>query len=261
MPGACTPTRSARCSWTGAEWIDGTTGETIFDSTVRGLIDHYVVRPFAPPDELFHQAISGFLVEWMEAQRTAPVLDARRRRLVDRPGLRDPKRPRALRLPAQLLPGRLGGRPGAARRSERTAPLPLVVLPDGTILTDPSDAELARAAGSGLGPHDDQFDLVIVGAGPAGLSAAVYGASEGLSTLVVDTGGIGGQATSSSLIRNYLGFPRGISGGRLAQQAHEQAWIFGARFAFMESVTRACGRRTTASFSISPTVAACARAP
>ena len=117
-------------------------------------------------------------------------------------------------------------------------PLPLVVLPDGTILTDPSDAELARAAGSGLGPHDDQFDLVIVGAGPAGLSAAVYGASEGLSTLVVDTGGIGGQATSSSLIRNYLGFPRGISGGRLAQQAHEQAWIFGARFAFMESVTR-----------------------
>jgi thioredoxin reductase (NADPH) len=78
---------------------------------------------------------------------------------------------------------------------------------------------------------------VIVGAGPAGLSAAVYGASEGFRTLVVDQGGIGGQAGSSSLIRNYLGFPRGLSGGRLAQQAYEQAWILGAQFAFMQQVT------------------------
>jgi thioredoxin reductase (NADPH) len=82
-----------------------------------------------------------------------------------------------------------------------------------------------------------QFDVVIVGAGPAGLSAAVYGASEGFSTLVVDKGGIGGQATSSSLIRNYLGFPRGISGRRLAQNAYNQAWVFGADFAFMQTVT------------------------
>jgi thioredoxin reductase (NADPH) len=81
------------------------------------------------------------------------------------------------------------------------------------------------------------FDLVIVGAGPAGLSAAVYGASEGFSTLVVDEGGVGGQATSSSLIRNYLGFPRGVSGRRLAQDAYQQAWIFGAHFAFMQRVT------------------------
>ena len=78
---------------------------------------------------------------------------------------------------------------------------------------------------------------VIVGAGPAGLSAAVYGASEGLRTMVVDKGGIGGQASSSALIRNFLGFPRGISGSRLAQQAHEQAWVLGARFAFMQTVT------------------------
>ena len=75
--------------------------------------------------------------------------------------------------------------------------------------------------------------MVIVGAGPAGLSAAVYGASEGFRTLVIDDGGIGGQATSSSLIRNYLGFPRGVSGRRLAEEAYEQAWVFGAKFAFM----------------------------
>src|SRR5215216_8497 len=89
------------------------------------------------------------------------------------------------------------------------------------------------------------FDLVIIGAGPAGLSAAVYGASEGFSTLVVDAGGIGGQATSSSLIRNYLGFPRGVSGGRLSEQAYEQAWVLGANFALMQGaigLDRADGR-------------------
>ena len=88
-----------------------------------------------------------------------------------------------------------------------------------------------------MNPERTDFDLVIVGAGPAGLSAAVYGASEGFGTLVVDKGGVGGQATSSSLIRNYLGFPRGVSGRRLAQQAYEQAWVFGAQFVFMQRVT------------------------
>ena len=110
-------------------------------------------------------------------------------------------------------------------------------MPDGTAFTDSSDLELSRATGSPPADEKDQFDVLIVGAGPAGLSAAVYAASEGLRTLVIDKGGIGGQASSSALIRNYLGFPRGISGSRLAQQAHEQAWILGARFAFMQTVT------------------------
>src|SRR6185437_461242 len=77
------------------------------------------------------------------------------------------------------------------------------------------------------------YDVVIIGAGPAGLSAAVYGGSEGLRVLVIDEGGIGGQARSSSLIRNYLGFPKGVSGSRLAEQAYEQASVFGANFVFM----------------------------
>jgi thioredoxin reductase (NADPH) len=114
--------------------------------------------------------------------------------------------------------------------------LPLIVLPDGRALSDPSDAEIAEAAGAPAGLDEQSFDLVIVGAGPAGLSAAVYGASEGLDVLVVDAGGIGGQARSSSLIRNYLGFGRGVSGSRLAEEAFDQASSFGARFLFMHRI-------------------------
>ena len=80
-------------------------------------------------------------------------------------------------------------------------------------------------------PDDAMFDLVVVGAGPAGLAAAVYASSEGLRTLVVERESIGGQAGSSSLIRNYLGFARGISGAELAQRAYQQAWVFGCSFA------------------------------
>jgi thioredoxin reductase (NADPH) len=112
-----------------------------------------------------------------------------------------------------------------------------VCFPDGTVLSNPTNIELASASRAAVAPKYSEFDVVIIGAGPAGLSAAVYGASEGFRTLVVDQGGIGGQAASSSLIRNYLGFPRGLSGRRLAQQAYEQAWILGAQFAFMQQVT------------------------
>jgi thioredoxin reductase (NADPH) len=112
-----------------------------------------------------------------------------------------------------------------------------MVLPDGRVLSDPSDAEIAEAAGAPPGLDEQTYDLVIVGAGPAGLSAAVYGASEGLRVLGVDAGGIGGQARSSSLIRNYLGFGRGVSGARLAEEAFEQASSFGASFLFMHRVS------------------------
>ena len=227
--------RAVLVGW--GDWGLRGTGEAILEAIEQGKVDHYVVRPVAPTDELFHQAITTFLLEWAEERRTAPYAihvigdswsgrAAELRTLLERCAF-----PHAFCL-ADSVEGRQlleGSDPGTE--------LPVVVLPGGARLVNPTDAELTLATGSAIEPDDTDVDLLIVGAGPAGLSAAVYGASEGLRTMVVDPHGIGGQARSSSLIRNYLGFPRGVSGALLARQAHEQAWVFGARFVFMQEVT------------------------
>jgi thioredoxin reductase (NADPH) len=125
--------------------------------------------------------------------------------------------------------------------------VPVVAMLDGRMLVDPSNTELAGAYGVSTELEGScDFDVVVVGAGPGGLAAAVYAASEGLRTLVIEREAIGGQAGSSSLIRNYLGFSRGVSGVELAQRAYQQAWIFGTRFLLMrEAVSlRREGART-----------------
>ena len=119
---------------------------------------------------------------------------------------------------------------------------PVIFLADGRVLTSYTRADVAEAVGAQVRPRLDAYDLVVVGAGPAGLSAAVYGASEGLSTLVLESTAIGGQAGTSSRIRNFLGFPAGISGGELAERAYEQAWMFGAEFVLMNGASRAVRR-------------------
>ncbi len=116
-------------------------------------------------------------------------------------------------------------------------PLPAVVLFDGRILADPSNAEVGEAIGVQTKPGGGCYDVTVIGAGPAGLAAAVYGASEGLSTVVLEPEAIGGQAGTSSLIRNYLGFPTGVSGGDLAVRAYTQAWNFGAEYVYGNPAT------------------------
>lgn len=103
-----------------------------------------------------------------------------------------------------------------------------VLIPGGQVLVDPSPQRFARALGVPTQPAGGCYDLAVVGAGPAGLAAASYAASEGLRTLLLERLAAGGQAGTTSLIRNYLGFPRGISGRELAQRASEQAIMFGA---------------------------------
>jgi thioredoxin reductase (NADPH) len=214
-------------------WGDGSTAGLIYRAMARRQIEYYVIRPSQTPDELFHQSISTFLLEWAHARRLSP-------HTVHIIGESWTGRAFELRnvlgrcaVPHAFLLA--DSEEGRAHLSDAGAggDLPLVVFPNGTVLENPTNLELANAAGAVVDPDLREFDVAIVGAGPAGLSAAVYGASEGLRTLVVDDGGIGGQATSSSLIRNYLGFPRGVSGRRLAESAYEQAWVFGAKFAFM----------------------------
>jgi thioredoxin reductase (NADPH) len=108
---------------------------------------------------------------------------------------------------------------------------PVVILPDGRALANPSNSEILDALGA-TSVADTACDVVVVGGGPAGLATAVYSASEGLRTIVVEAEAVGGQAGTSTLIRNYLGFPRGIGGAQLAQRAYDQAWLFGAKFVF-----------------------------
>src|SRR3954447_2476047 len=115
--------------------------------------------------------------------------------------------------------------------------LPLVVTPDGETLVAPTTTEVAQAVGLSVNPTTDFYDLVIVGGGPAGLGAAVYGASEGLRTLLVERQATGGQAGQSSRIENYLGFPDGVSGAQLTDRARRQATKFGAEILTARDVT------------------------
>ena len=209
------------------------TGDAIFEAISHGRMDHFLLRPSRPPDEQFHQAVSSFLLAWAEARQRAPHAVS---------VIGQTWSGRAYELRAVLERCALPHRFHLADSDEARTLLagsvvtkfPLLVMPNGHILEDPSDGDIARESGTTIDPSGETYDLVIVGGGPAGLSAGVYGASEGLRTLVIDSGGVGGQATSSSSIRNYLGFPRGVSGGELARRAYQQAWVCGARFAFMQ---------------------------
>jgi thioredoxin reductase (NADPH) len=218
-------------------WADGATAGTLRTAMALGRVDHFVYEPGPPPDEVFHEAVGSFLLEWAREKRLVP-------QTVEIVGEDWSGRAYELRtvfekcaVPHEFcLADSKRGRQLLAEAGP-DARLPLMVLPDGRTLSDPSNAEIAAAAGAPDVIDDRSFDLLVLGAGPAGLSAAVYGASEGLRVLVVDAGGIGGQARSSSLIRNYLGFAKGVSGSRLAEQAYEQASTFGASFVFMHRAT------------------------
>jgi len=120
--------------------------------------------------------------------------------------------------------------------------LPAVILHNHSVLYSPTLVEVAKAIGVHETPSRELYDVAIVGAGPAGLAAGVYGASEGLRTMLIESESIGGQAGSSSLIRNYLGFPRGVSGEELTFRAWEQMLLFGAQYAFTDPATALVAR-------------------
>jgi thioredoxin reductase (NADPH) len=129
------------------------------------------------------------------------------------------------------------GRRLLARAGLEPTDQPVVLLADGRVLVDPPTERLAQALGAKTQPPPGRYDVAVVGAGPAGLAAVTYSASEGLRTLLLEREAVGGQAGTTSLIRNYLGFPRGVSGAELAARATEQAVVFGAELVYTQPAT------------------------
>jgi thioredoxin reductase (NADPH) len=234
---------------------------TLQRATALGRIDFWVVKGWVTPEEWLYPLVQEALSAWTTAHRPRHVVyrivgdqwaprSHALRDLLTRNGVpfafysADSERGRRLLVDFALDPGRL----------------PAVIRHDGSVLHDPSLVEVAGAHGIQTRPSAQPYDLAILGAGPAGLAAGVYGASEGLHTVIIEHLAIGGQAGTSSMIRNYLGFPRGISGGDLAHRAWQQAVLFGTEFVFTHPVTGLTARGTDRVVTLSDRSEATARA-
>jgi thioredoxin reductase (NADPH) len=211
-----------------------------------GQIDFYLFNPWRPLEQILYPSMSDFLRAWNRTQEAQFAAF----RIVDRA-----RSPRAYEVRDLLSRVTVpywfyeddspAGQRLLAEVGADGSRLPVLVAQSGIVLVDPSHEELAVTLGMRTRPELDSYDVAVVGAGPAGLGAAVYAASEGLETLVLEPVMPGGQAGTSSLIRNYLGFQHGVSGDELASRAAEQAWLFGAHLVMTQAATalRADGAR------------------
>lgn len=213
-------------------WGDRTGSKQILEGCAFGMLENYLLKPWAPAEIHLYPHVSEYLAEWTRAH--GPKMEIVR--VIGQE--RDPKTRDLMEL---LIRNSIpygfydvDSEKGATVLEQvglTAERLPVITLLDGHTLVDPTFKEIADALGAN-DDHDSTCDVAIVGGGPAGLAAAVYAASEGLGTVLIEKEAVGGQAGTSSLIRNYLGFPRGISGADLAQRAYQQAWAFGAKFVF-----------------------------
>jgi thioredoxin reductase (NADPH) len=214
----------------------------IADAAALGQIEFDLPKPAWEPDEQFHRAVTESLEEWWRQQ-------GGRFEAVTVIGQDPSARVHELRdlltrnnVPFGFLPSDSEeGRAALERLGLAGTTGPVVALYTGAVLVDPANAEVAEAAGTPVRPAGVTYDVVIVGAGPAGLAAAVYGSSEGLRTALLEREAFGGQAGTSSRIRNYLGFPNGISGVELAARATQQATRFGTDFVYGNAATSLAG--------------------
>ncbi len=215
------------------QWGDRSTSDPILRASALGHIDYYLPKPVYLPDERFHRTVTEFLDEWWRTRGRwfEVVRVVGEERSARSHEIRDVLHRNALPVgfytaesPEGLAILREFGAVGAS--------LPVVILYNGRILANPTNSEVAEAIGVRVRPGTGTYDVAIVGAGPSGLAAGVYAASEGLRVAVVEHEALGGQAGTSSLIRNYLGFPRGISGAELAFRAFDQAWLFGTELVY-----------------------------
>ena len=214
-------------------------GRAAVRAMALGQLDHYLNKPWGDPELELYPTVSELLSQRLRAAVAAgsqpeavkivgPRWSARSHELRDllarnnvSHGFYDVAKPEGRRLLKEA----------GVEAGDR----PIALLFDGRVLVDPPNEGIAEALGVQTRPASSRYDLAVVGGGPAGLTAAMYAASEGLATLLVEREAIGGQAGTTSLIRNYLGFPRGISGRELASRAVEQALAMGAEIVFVRS--------------------------
>ncbi|MFQ5427216.1 MAG: response regulator, partial [Gaiellales bacterium] len=203
--------------------------QAAIDAINRVGLDHYLMKPWDPPEDLLYPVLDDLLDSW-KATATLEYDGIRVVGTTWSPGTHQAKDFLARSLiPYQFLDVERDPTAEALLAGlDGDSALPVVFFPDGTTLVAPEPRELAAQAGLHTEASTDFYDLIVLGAGPAGLAAGVYGASEGLRTAVIERGAIGGQAGTSSRIENYLGFPSGISGADLARRAATQAQRLGA---------------------------------
>lgn len=201
-------------------------------------VDHYLLKPWDPPDEKLYPVVDALIETWRSTNDTSvdAVKVIGHRWSPDSYRIRDLLARNSVPYVWHSVDEAEGERLLLAAEVD-AADIPLVVTADGTTLASPADSELASAVGLSVDPAADFYDLIVVGGGPAGLGAAVYGASEGLRTVLVERHATGGQAGQSSRIENYLGFPDGVSGGQLTDRARRQASKFGAEVLAVREVT------------------------
>ena len=228
------------------------TAYTDTEAAIRAInsarIHYYLTKPWDPPEEKLYPVLDDLIAAWNEGHKPTyyglQLISPRwgvgdhetrnflSRNLIPFKWLDPEKNPECLDL--------------LCDKQIDDSKLPVVLFPDGSALIQPTITELAAKVGLRTQARQEHYDVVVAGAGPAGLAAAVYGASEGLKTLIIDSLAPGGQAGSSSKIENYLGFSRGISGERLAKEAYIQASRLGAEF----MTQRVCSIRSENSYHI-----------
>jgi thioredoxin reductase (NADPH) len=203
-------------------------------------LDHYIMKPWDPPEEKLYPILDDLLEDWMAGYR--PRFDGIR--VIGQQWSRAAHELKAF-LARNQIPYRsmdIETDPQAWILTEEAgatmADLPVVLFGEGPPILNPTTAQVAERVGLKTHATSEVYDVVIIGAGPAGLAAAVYGASEGLGTLLVESEAPGGQAGQSSLIENYLGFPKGLSGSDLARRASAQAERLGAEILVPGTVSR-----------------------